>query len=138
MKLRGIEFGPVLDASGVRGWFGEGYLFHKLSRPNLRGSTFVAKTTTVNARDPYKALGRDGFTVKVLFQKNVIPKIHKGVVLNSLGLPGPGVRALLARGEWQRRRDAFFLSFMTVEPTLEDAFLFVMNASRRQPVEAVA
>lgn len=25
-----------------------------------------------------------------------------------------------------------------VEPTLEDAFLFVMNASRRQPVEAVA
>lgn len=119
MKLRGIEFGPVLDASGVRGWFGEGYLFHKLSRPDLSGSTFVAKTTTVHARDPYSALTSDGFTVKVLFQKNVIPRFRQGVVLNSLGLPGPGVRALLARGEWQRRRDAFFLSFMAVEPTLE-------------------
>lgn len=33
MILRGINFGPVLGASGVQGFFGEKYLHQKLSGP---------------------------------------------------------------------------------------------------------
>ena len=50
MKLRSIDFGHVMDASGVRGWFGDGYPFHRLVVPfglKFTGSTFVAKTTTL-------------------------------------------------------------------------------------------
>jgi len=50
MILRGIEFGNVFNASGARGFFGEGYVYHRLWRPfglSYDGSTFVAKTTTL-------------------------------------------------------------------------------------------
>ena len=50
VKLRGIEFGNVLAASGVQGFFGEDYWFHKLTRPNFSGVTFVSKTATVSPR----------------------------------------------------------------------------------------
>ena len=48
MRLRNIDFGPVFGASGVQGFFGEGYLHHKFLRflgLNFDGCTFVAKTT---------------------------------------------------------------------------------------------
>src|SRR3990170_6541307 len=124
MKLRGIHFGHVLDASGARGWFGEGYPFHKLGRPfGLRfdGSTFVAKTTTLHRRDPNQALRRDGLTPHVLTQRNVKVRWRKGVVLNALGLPGPGVGALLELGQWRRSGEPFFLSFMAVGASAEES-----------------
>jgi len=43
-------------------------------------------------------------------------KLHKGVVLNSVGLSGPGADALFDMGKWQQRREPFFLSFMSVAP----------------------
>ena len=52
MKLRGIEFGSVIGASGIQGFFGEGYPYHrypKLLFPRsfkFDGMTFTAKTTS--------------------------------------------------------------------------------------------
>lgn len=117
MKLRGIEFGTVLDASGVRGFFGEGYAHHAAwRRLGLRfdGSTFVAKTTTFAARAGNMPLD-DRLQPKELLPKCVVVKPWAGVALNAVGLSGPGVMALLADGRWQARREPFFISFMSVE-----------------------
>jgi len=64
--MRGIDFGPVWGASGVLGFFGEGYWYHRYWKPfglNFSGVTFVAKTTTLKERSgnmplKYKANGR--------------------------------------------------------------------------------
>lgn len=121
MELRGIDFGHVLDASGVRGWFGEGHPFHRWIPFGLSfaGSTFVAKTTTLQPRDPNGALARDGLTTRVLRQPCVRVDWRRGIVLNALGLPGPGLEALLATGRWQRRTEPFFLSHAAVAETAE-------------------
>ena len=121
MELRGIDFGHVLDASGVRGWFGEGHPFHRWIPFGLSfaGSTFVAKTTTLEPRDPNGALAADGRTTRLLRQPCVRVDWRRGVVLNALGLPGPGLEALLAAGRWQRRTEPFFLSFAAIAETAE-------------------
>lgn len=120
MKLRGIDYGPCLDASGVRGWFGEGYAYHKLMWPfglRFTGSTFVAKTTTFAARTGNMPLEDGSFAPKSLKPNCIVVKPWKGVVLNSVGLSGPGFEALLDTGRWQQITKPFFLSFMSVAGT---------------------
>ena len=137
MELRGIDFGHVLDASGVRGWFGEGHPFHHWIPFGLSfaGSTFVAKTTTLEPRDPNGALAGDGRTTRVLRQPCVRVDWRRGVVLNALGLPGPGLEALLAADRWQRRTDPFFLSFAAIAETADGRldevrrFVRILNAA---------
>ena len=49
MILRGINFGKVWGASGVQGFYGEGYWYHKYLKPfglDFEGMTFVSKTVT--------------------------------------------------------------------------------------------
>ncbi len=121
MKLRTIEFGTVWGASGVQGFFGEGYWFHKVLEPvglDFRGSTFVAKTTTLLSRKGNMALTRK-YRPKELFPKCIVANFREGAALNSVGLSGPGAAALLETGLWQARRDNFFLSFMSVEENPE-------------------
>lgn len=123
MKVREVEFGPVLNASGARGFFGEGYWFHYLLRHfglRFSGSTFVAKTTTLGPRAGNLVLKKDGLTLKHWFPDCVIVKPFKRVVLNSVGLSGPGAKTLLANGRWQQRPDPFFLSFMSDAKTAEN------------------
>jgi dihydroorotate dehydrogenase len=124
MKLQGVDFGCVFNASGARGFFGEGYAYHaawKMAGLTYEGCTFVAKTTTLNPRlDPKNKLGnmplkRDGITPKELIPKCIKVNPLKSVVLNAVGLSGPGAQALLDDGRWQERREPFFLSFMSVE-----------------------
>jgi len=97
MIVRGIDFGRVLNSSGARGFFGEGYWFHRLF-PGLdyRGSTFVAKTTTLEARAGNMPL-RGDYTPAEVSPKCIVVKPWKGVVLNSVGLSGPGIAPLLRR-----------------------------------------
>jgi len=123
MRLRGIEFGHVLDASGARGWFGEGHSFHRFIPFGLHfdGSTFVAKTTTLEARRGNAILRSDGLTPRVVGQRCVAVNWRKGIVLNAFGLPGPGFRALLDTGSWQQRRSPFFLSFMAIKESPEES-----------------
>lgn len=123
MQLRGIDFGPVLDASGVEGFFGEGWWYDKFLYPfglNFKGCTFVAKTTTLLPRKGNLPLKEDGITPKGLKPKCVKINFFKGIILNAIGLSGPGARALFEDGRWQKRRNPFFLSFMSIATTPEE------------------
>lgn len=130
MKLRGINFGPVLDAAGVRGFFGEGYRHHEFLGPlgpNFAGSTFVAKTTTLEARRGNMPMREDGITAKEWFPKCIFPNFRPGNIalswkmflggymLNAVGLSGPGAEALFKTKRWQERKTPFFVSFMSVK-----------------------
>lgn len=124
MKLRGIDFGPIWGASGVQGFFGEGYPYHRISKffglgPNFKRMTFVAKTTTLNPRPGNMPLSQDGITPKQWKPKCIKVNFFTGAVLNSVGLSGPGVEALLNTGRWQARTEPFVLSFMGVATNRE-------------------
>jgi len=121
MILRGIDFGRVWGASGVQGFFGEGYWFHRWWKPfglKFDGMTFVAKTTTLDPNEGNMPL-KDDFSPRERFPKCVIVKPLKRVVLNAVGLSGPGAKALFETGLWQQRRQPFFLSFASVAGSSE-------------------
>lgn len=114
LVLHGVDYGPVQSASGAQGWFGEGYWFHRwIPGLNWSGCTFVSKTTTLYSRKGHMALDTQGRS-KEWLPKCIVVKPWKGVVLNSVGLSGPGAEALVAMGEWQKQEKPFFLSFMSV------------------------
>ncbi len=122
MKLKGIEFGKVLGASGTQGFFGEGYWFHRYLKPfglNFDGMTFVAKTTTLNRRGGNMPL-LGNFTPQELLPKCIHVNPWQGIALNSVGLSGPGTRALLVVNRWQMRQNPFFISFMSVAATAKE------------------
>lgn len=115
MTIRGVDFGPVWGASGVQGFFGEGYWFHKLAELvglSWDGVTFVSKTTTLAPRKGNMPLAADGITPRHWFPACVRVKWWQGVTLNAVSLSGPGAAALLADGRWQSRSEPFMISFM--------------------------
>jgi len=119
MELRRVNFKNVLCASGVLGFFGEGYWFHKLWRPfglNFKGTTFVSKTTTLLSRKGNMPLTRH-YTPRNLLPGSIKVKIKRSVALNSVGLSGPGEGALLGTGKWQKRTNPFFISIMSLANT---------------------
>lgn len=122
MRLKGIEFGRVLGASGVQGFFGEGYWYHPYLRPfglDFSGMTFVAKTTTLHPNKGNMELYPD-FTPKKQFPDCIVVKVRKGVALNAIELSGPGAKALFSTGKWQARYTPFFISFAAIGKTREE------------------
>lgn len=121
MILNGIDYGCVWNASGARNFFGEpsAYWFHCPLRPfglDWRGSTFVAKTTTLEPRKGNMPLGGpSGTTPREWRPKCIRVNWRAGAVLNAVGLSGPGLEALLRDGRWQMRLEPFLLSFMAVD-----------------------
>lgn len=122
MILQSIDFGNVFLASGALNFFGEGWPYHKLYKMipgfDFSGATFISKTSTL-----YQRAGNMPLTVE-LQPKQLMPSCIKvypfrGVVLNSVGLSGPGIKALLELDKWQRLRKPFLLSFMAVDATPE-------------------
>jgi len=112
MKLRGIDFGNILGASGVQGFFGEGYWFHPFYRMmyrgfSFRGMTFVAKTVTVHPR-------KGNIRPWQLFPPCIVTSFRHRVILNAVGLRNKGIVRMLQQKEWQKRTEPFFLSFMAV------------------------
>lgn len=124
MKLRGIDFGKVIGASGVQGWFGEGYPYHFFLKfvPGFtfRGVTIVSKTTTLKERVGNMPLGQDKLTPIEFKPACVYVQPGSGVVLNAVNLSGPGLKFLLDTGKWQKLKKPFFISFMSVGETKED------------------
>ncbi len=118
MKLRDIEFRNVLGASGVQGFFGEGYWFHRLPfrKPNFTNMTFVSKTATLLPRNGNMKL-TNNFTPKKFFPSCVKVKFWRGLMLNAVGLSNPGICALLATGNWQKRTKPFWISIMSLADT---------------------
>ncbi len=124
MKLRGVEFGHVLCASGARGFHGEGYWFHTPWKPfglQYKGSTFVAKTTTFEPRKGNMMLDEDSQPFDLL-PDCIVVKPAAGVVLNAVGLSGPG--ALMLMSKWKKRKapGQFIISVMSVSATANDRF----------------
>mgnify|MGYP001287831682 CR=1 FL=1 len=123
MNLRGIN-SFIFVASGALNFFGEGWKFHKLYKRifpkgfDFSGATFVSKTTTLNFRKGNMELDAN-LQPRSLFPDCVRVYPAKGVVLNSVGLSGPGAESLFSRGLWQRMTNPFFISFMSVEATKE-------------------
>lgn len=144
--LRGINFGPVLQASGATNFYGPGFgrghgwWFHPLLFPlglNWKGSTTVTKTTTLFARRGNMPRKRDGVTPRELMPRCIIVKPRRKVVLNAVSLSGPGLDFLLASGEWQRRTEPFFISVAPSSETpkgrkmeLEEVFRRLAAAKR--------
>jgi dihydroorotate dehydrogenase len=123
MKLRGIEFGPILGASGVQGFFGEGYWHHKILKEfglEFTGCTFVAKTTPLHARGGNMPLKKGSITPRELFPKCVKVYFRKGIMLNAVGLSSPGAEFLFETERWQERTKPFLISFMAVGKTPEE------------------
>lgn len=122
MELRGVYFPPICNASGAQGFFGEGYPYHKYWK--YAGLTFdgcglVAKTTTLLERAGNMPRKEDDITPKEWMPKCIIVKPLAGVVLNAVNLSGPGAFSLFGNGGWQQRKTPLFLSFMSVESTLD-------------------
>ncbi|OGY95774.1 MAG: hypothetical protein A2543_01265 [Candidatus Komeilibacteria bacterium RIFOXYD2_FULL_37_8] len=120
MILQGIDFGNVFLASGALNFFGEGWPYHRLYKImpgfDFSGATFISKTTTL-----YQRTGNMPLTAN-LQPKQLMPvciKVYpfRGVVLNSVGLSGPGVQVLLNLNQWQKIQEPFLLSFMAVDTT---------------------
>lgn len=83
----------------------------------MRGATFVSKTTTLFPRPGNMPMMEDGVTPKGLLPACIKVRPLKGVVLNSVGLSGPGLFDLLDSGRWQARKNPFMISFMSLAPT---------------------
>lgn len=108
-NLMGINFNRDWCAAGARGFYGEGYPFHKYLEvlgihPDFTGSSLVTKTVTLEPRLGNLPLKR---CVKVNFRK--------AAVLNAVGLPNPGMVESLKRGQWQTRLDPFIISLTSVK-----------------------
>jgi dihydroorotate dehydrogenase len=129
MHLRGIDFGHVFNASGARGFYGEGYWYHKYWRPfglNYEGSTFVAKTTTLMPRLGNMPLDVDGCPID-LVPDCIVVKPAAGVTLNAVGLSGPGILTLTntwkkSGREWKTPGTRFVVSIMSVANSPEERF----------------
>jgi dihydroorotate dehydrogenase len=120
MKLRGIDFGRAWYASGVGGYFGEGYPWHRWLRPfglDLRAATIVSKTATLKPKKGNLKYKKDGLTPATMFPDCVIVKWRKGVTLNAVGLSNPGLKALLDMNRWQQLTEPFFISLAAVGKT---------------------
>lgn len=118
MHLRGIHFGHVLNASGARNFDGSGWWYHRLvgwAGLDYTSTTFVAKTTTLAPRAGNMPL--DGLQPTKRMPDCIKVYWGKGVVLNAVGLSGPGAEALLQKGIWHRQERPFFISFMSVATT---------------------
>ena len=121
MILRGIDFGSVWDASGVRNFFGEGYPFHRAFKSfglNFDGSTYGSETDPTNLGSGGGDMPLHGTMPRKLKPDCIVVKHRHGAVLNAVGLSGPGAEALFGGGRWQKRKKPFFLSFMAVGATL--------------------
>jgi len=122
MILRGINFGPVLQASGATNFHGRGYWYHGPLRPfglNFRGSTVVTKTTTLLARSGNMPLKADGATPKEWVPRCILRNKRKKIVLNAVGLSGKGLEFYIQTGWWQRFTEPFQISVMSLQTTPE-------------------
>lgn len=117
MKLGNGDYGYVWGASGVQGFFGEGYSHHKIFKTlipgfSFKGMTFVGKTITLLPNKGNMPLKEDNLTPQEFKPKCIIVKPISGEVLNAVGLSGPGAKWLFTQNKWQEFTKPFVLSFM--------------------------
>lgn len=139
LTLRGTDYGSIFCAPGARGFFGEGYLYHKWFRLlglTWSGTGFVSKTIVWLPRHGNMPLREDGVTPKErLVPRCMVVKPRSGHVLNAVGLSGRGAYWAFETERWQNRTDAFMISFMSVagssDERLAETKLFVDLLGRK-------
>lgn len=121
--MKFLSLPPIWGMSGVQNFFGKGYPFHALmkklfgKRFTFAGVLFVAKTTTFAPNVGNMPMQDDGVTPKDWRPACIIAgpwQWLSGVMLNAVGLSGPGTQALLERNEWQQSLKPFMISFMSI------------------------
>jgi orotate phosphoribosyltransferase len=122
--LRGVNFGNVFAAAGALNFFGNGWPYHKIYKSlfpsfDFTGATHITKTTTLEPCKGNMPLDAN-FQPKEIFPECVVVKFRQGVVLNAVGLSGPGAKTLFERGCWQKRNSPFLISFAAVGRIKED------------------
>jgi dihydroorotate dehydrogenase len=122
MRIGSVDFpSHVLNASGARGFFGEGY---RLPHPGILAdwsdSVFVSKTCTLEARAGNMPMLADGVTPRERIPQSIIVEPVHGHVLNCVNLSNPGASVLLGARNWRGRRDPFVISFMAVGDSRAD------------------
>lgn len=121
-------FGPVWGASGVQGFFGEGYWYQKLFALcipwySFKGVTLVAKTATANPVIGNMPLASDGIAPKEKRPaciKAGVWQLLWGVMLNAVGLSNIGIIGLIEKQSWQTLFKPFMISVMAVGKTREE------------------
>lgn len=125
MRLRGIDFGYALTCSGARGFYGEGYWFHRLwgglGLLDFRGATFVSKTLTLGRREGNMEMR--GWQPTERLPRCIVVKPVKGAILNAVGLSNPGASSVLDL--WSSAPEALpggpkVLSFLTTGGSAEE------------------
>lgn len=124
LTLRGVNYGSIFCAPGARGFFGEGYPYHRIAGPlgmTWEGTGFVSKTIVYPPRAGNMPFRGDRLTPReLLVPRSIVVKPFSGHVLNAVGLSGPGAEWALATGRWQVITEPFMISFMSVAATADE------------------
>lgn len=122
LTLKGIDFGKIFCATGARGFYGEGYPFHRLWRHygmDWNGTGFSGKTLTLLPRRGTKhnepgnmPLKEDGVTPQELSPRCIWTNFRTGEMINAVGLSNFGAKFYLDSGQYQKIDRPFFISFM--------------------------
>jgi dihydroorotate dehydrogenase len=135
----------VFTTSGMRNYFGgnwftgDGYLYHevyKLMYPGFRfkGATHIAKTTLWGRNEGNMPWNERTLQPRSLFPDCIYIDRKKKIMLNAVGLSGPGLEDLGNRGKWQEMKKPFFISIMVMGDTpekrlrqIQDIYWWFMN-----------
>lgn len=129
LTIKSINFGHIFCATGARGFYGEGYPFHRLWKyagMNWDNTGFAGKTLTLLPRrgqefgeEGNMPLQNDGVTPKELVPRCIWTSFrHNGEMINAVSLSSFGAEFYLRTGNYHRIGNPFFISFM---PLAKDA-----------------
>lgn len=140
------KFGPVWGASGIQGFFGEGYWYQKIFAKYVPGYsfkkiTFVAKTVTAFPTVGNMPLAEDGITPKEKRPACIVLgwwQFLWGIMLNAVGLSNTGINDLAAKKQWPTITEPFMLSIMAVSPTRKGRYEEMRRITKQLAVIARA
>jgi dihydroorotate dehydrogenase len=108
---------PVIASSGMVGFFGEGYPYHKYLYPfkiAFKWITFQSKTATADTdgRLGNMDMEKDWLTPKEFKPKCISADLWHGVGVNNISLTNMGLKKLLEKGLWQNMEGEVHISIM--------------------------
>lgn len=116
---------PVIASSGMMGFLGEGYPYHKYLYPfkiAFQWITFQSKTATadIDGRLGNMEMKEDWLTPKYFKPNCISADIWHAVGVNNISLTNMGLKKLLATGIWQNMEGEIHISIMLVGTTPEE------------------
>lgn len=116
IKIGGINYGSVFCATGARGFYGEGFPFHRIWKHfgmDWSGTAFSGKTLTLPPKVGFMPLRKDGTTPQEWFPRCIWGSFRNGgELINAVGLSNLGAQFYLNSGHYHRLSEPFSISFM--------------------------